>query len=81
MPFSHIKFGLFADAPDLLESMPFLGKLKKLCPDYLKNAEDAQKIARRFAKEDMLPKAIEIDKNAVKTHVILIGTCGKRQTI
>lgn len=63
---SEIKFGLFADAPDLVKSMPSLGKLKKSCPSYIKNAEDAQETARLFARNEMLPRVLEIDEKCNK---------------
>jgi len=61
-----IKFGLFADAPDLLKTLPALGKLNKHCPAYIKSAENAQVIARRFARNEMLPKVLEIDEKCSK---------------
>ncbi len=63
---SDIKFGLFADAPDLLSTLPALGKLNKHCPAYIKSAENAQVIARRFARNEMLPKVLEIDEKCTK---------------
>lgn len=61
-----LKYGLFADAPDLVDTIPALGKLKKACPAYIARAEDAQCIARKFAREEMLPKALEIDTRCSK---------------
>jgi len=57
-----IKFGLHADAPDLLDTLPGLGRLKKYCPAYIKTAEQAQVVSRRFAREEMLPAVLEIDR-------------------
>lgn len=57
-----IKFGLHADAPDLIDTLPGLGRLKKCCPAYIKTAEQAQVVARRFAREEMLPAALETDR-------------------
>lgn len=56
-----VKYGLFADAPDLLKSLPALEKLKKHCPPYIKQAESAQMISRRFARQEMLPRVLEAD--------------------
>ncbi|HMA86044.1 MAG TPA: acyl-CoA dehydrogenase family protein [Desulfosalsimonadaceae bacterium] len=57
-----VKYGLFAEAPDLLKSLPALEKLKKQCPAYIKQAESAQKICRRFARQEMLPRVLETDE-------------------
>jgi acyl-CoA dehydrogenase len=57
-----IKFGLHADAPDLIDTLPGLGRLKKACPAYIKTAEQAQVVARRFAREQMLPVVLETDR-------------------
>lgn len=62
MPPSDLKFGLFADAPDLLDSVPALTRLKACCPDYIRQAETAQAIARRFAREEMLPRVLDTDR-------------------
>jgi len=61
-----LKYGLFADAPDLVDSLPALGKLKKAYPKYIKRAEEAQFLARKFAREEMLPKVLEIDTKCSK---------------
>jgi len=63
---NDLKYGLFADAPDLVDTIPALGKLKKACPQYIAQAESAQCIARKFAREEMLPKIIEIDTRCSK---------------
>ena len=57
-----MKFGIHADAPDLLETLPGLGRLKKVCPAYIATAEQAQVVARRFAREDMLPNVRQTDQ-------------------
>jgi alkylation response protein AidB-like acyl-CoA dehydrogenase len=57
----NLKFGLSADAPDLVDTLPALGKLKKAYPRYIKRAEEAQCFARKFAREEILPKVLEID--------------------
>ncbi|MFP4226118.1 MAG: acyl-CoA dehydrogenase family protein [Desulfobacterales bacterium] len=57
-----VKYGLFAEAPDLLKSLPAFKKLKKQCPAYIKQAESAQKICRRFARQEMLPRVLETDE-------------------
>ena len=38
MDYCKLKYGLFADAPDLVETIPALGKLKKSCPKYVDKA-------------------------------------------
>jgi alkylation response protein AidB-like acyl-CoA dehydrogenase len=47
---------------DLLKSVPALGRLKKHCPAYIAGAEQAQAVARRFAREEMLPAVLETDR-------------------
>jgi len=59
---TFLKYGLHSDTPDLLESLPALGKLKKRNPSYIKRAEEAQKVARRFAGKEMLPRVLKTDK-------------------
>lgn len=66
MPHSPIKFGTFAEAPDLLQTIPALGKLKKNCPAYVETAETAQVVSRGFARDSMLPKVLEIDERCTK---------------
>ncbi|RJP78242.1 MAG: acyl-CoA dehydrogenase [Desulfobacteraceae bacterium] len=61
-----LKYGLFADAPDLVDTIPALGKLKKACPAYISRAEKAQCIARKFAREEMLPRVLAIDTRCSK---------------
>jgi acyl-CoA dehydrogenase len=61
-----LKYGLHGDMPDLLKSLPALGRLKKLKPSYIKRAEAAQKIARRFARDEMLPRVLETDKKCTE---------------
>ncbi|MFO8048638.1 MAG: acyl-CoA dehydrogenase family protein [Desulfosudaceae bacterium] len=58
---NHVPYGLFADAPDLLQSLPALEKLKKHCSAYIKQAESAQMISRRFARQEMLPRVLETE--------------------
>jgi hypothetical protein len=53
-----IQFGLQAKAPDLIENMPGLGKLKQTCPKYIKRAEQAQVIARKFASVELYPRVL-----------------------
>ena len=57
----YLKYGLYADAPDLVATIPALGKLKTACPKYIARAEAAQCTARKFAAEEMLPRVLEID--------------------
>lgn len=61
-----LKYGLHADAPDLIESIPALGKIKKHCPAYVKQAEKAQVMARRFARKEMLPRVLENDRKCTE---------------
>jgi acyl-CoA dehydrogenase len=46
---------------DLLQYAPVLGVLKKRFPSYIKSAEEAQRVSRRFAREVMAPLALEVD--------------------
>ena len=66
MDYFQLKYGLCAEAPDLIETVPALVKLKKCCPSYIQRAERAQKIGRRFARDVMLPKILEIDTKCSK---------------
>lgn len=66
MNFFQLKYGLNSPAPDLLEKLPALGKLKEKFPSYIKHAEKAQMLARSFAKNKILPRALEIDKKCGK---------------
>ncbi len=61
MDYFQLKYGLFADAPDLVETIPGLGKLKKHCPGYVEKAEELQKSGRKFAREEILPRMLDID--------------------
>ncbi len=62
----QLKYGLFADAPDLLDNLPALGKLKEKYPLYIQRAENAQKTARKFARNEIYPKVLEIDSRCGK---------------
>ena len=66
MDYFQLKYGLFADAPDLVETIPGLGKLQQSCPQYVANAEKIQKISRKFAREEILPRTLNIDKECDK---------------
>ena len=66
MDYFQLKYGLFADAPDLVETIPALGKLKRYCPKYVDKAEEIQKIARKFAREEILPRTLNIDAECSK---------------
>ena len=57
-----MKIGIQADAPDLLKTLPGLGRLKKVCPAYIETAEQAQVVARRFAREEMFPNVQQTDQ-------------------
>ena len=61
MDYFQLEYGLFAEAPDLIQNVPGLGKLKEKCPEYIKKAEGIQKLARRFAREEILPRSLDID--------------------
>jgi len=71
MDYFHLDYGLRAEAPDLVESVPALGKLKEACPAYIRKAEADQRQARRFAREEILPRFLAIDSACHKdpTHV------------
>jgi len=58
----YVSYGLQARSPDLLDTVPGLGKIKSSCPKYLKKAESAQKTARDFAKSEIAPRVLEIDQ-------------------
>ncbi len=66
MDYFQLEYGLFADAPDLVQNVPALGKLKEKCPEYIKRAEEIQKLARKFARDEILPKSLEIDLKCSK---------------
>lgn len=66
MDYFHLDYGVLADAPDLVEAVPALGKLKAHCPEYIKKAEEDQKLARRFAREEILPRFLDIDAKCSK---------------
>ena len=59
-------FGLHAKAPDLLETVPGLARLKTASPKYIAQAEAAQQIARTFARHEILPRVLDIDKACAK---------------
>lgn len=64
--YATLPYGLFAEGPDLLHHAPGLGKLEKLCPSYIAHAQEVQVFARRFARENILPKALVNDTEAKK---------------
>lgn len=66
MDYQKLKYGIFAEAPDLLETLPALGKLKEVCPSYIESAENAQKKGRWFAREIMLPRVLDTDTKCSK---------------
>ncbi|MCP4756354.1 MAG: acyl-CoA/acyl-ACP dehydrogenase [Proteobacteria bacterium] len=66
MDYFQLKYGLFADAPDLVDITPGLGKLKEFCPQYVAKAEEIQKTTRKFAKEEILPRMLKIDEECGK---------------
>jgi acyl-CoA dehydrogenase len=57
-----INFGLSVRSPDLLDTVPGLAKIKSSCPRYIEKAELAQKTARDFARNEILPKVLDIDQ-------------------
>ena len=61
MDYFHVPFGLSAPAPDLIETVPALGALKKATPSYIERAEAAQKTGRLFARDEILPRMLDID--------------------
>jgi hypothetical protein len=64
MDVDNLKYGLFADAPDLVDNLPALGKLKKAYPGYVKRAEEAQCLARKFAREEKVRPGRDVPKGA-----------------
>ncbi len=65
-PEALIPFGLQSKAPDLIDTLPGLGKLKTACPDYIKRAEQAQITARQFARDEIYPRVLDIDAKCAK---------------
>jgi hypothetical protein len=61
-----LAFGLHSKAPDLIENMPGLGKLKNACPKYIKRANQAQAMARQFARDEIYPRVLDIDAKCAK---------------
>ncbi len=57
-----LKFGLQAEAPDLVRTVPALARLKKIAPAYIEKAEQAQAVCRRFAREEIAPRVLETDQ-------------------
>jgi len=57
-----LRVGLYAPAPDLVDLLPGLGRLREADPAYVKRAEQAQAMARRFAREEILPRVQAIDE-------------------
>jgi len=66
MDYFHLDYGLLAEAPDLVKTVPALGKLKDTCPEYIHKAEADQQQARRFAREEILPRFLDIDSKCSK---------------
>jgi acyl-CoA dehydrogenase len=66
MDYFQLEYGIFAKAPDLVETIPALVKLKELCPKYIEKAEDFQILARKFARNEILPRFLEIDSKCSK---------------
>lgn len=67
MDFQKLKYGIFAEAPDILETVPGLGKLKKVCPAYIDGVEKCQEKGRWFAREIMLPRVLYTDKKCTES--------------
>lgn len=61
MKIPDVEFGVHARAPDLVETIPALARLKKICPAYITKAEQAQIVSRRFARDEMLPGILQTD--------------------
>jgi alkylation response protein AidB-like acyl-CoA dehydrogenase len=59
-----LAYGLMRDRPDVLEKIPALHFVKKYFPDYVKSVEESQLFARRFAREQILPRVLEVEKRA-----------------
>ncbi len=51
---------------ELLRYAPVLGVLKKKFPSYIKSAEEAQRLSRKFAREVMAPLALEVEARCVE---------------
>jgi len=66
METGFLPFGLHAAAPDLLANVPGLARLKTASPKYIAQAEAAQKLARTFARDEMLPRVLAIDAACAK---------------
>jgi len=66
MEYFHLDYGLLSEAPDLVKTVSALGKLKDTCPEYIQKAEANQRQARRFAREEILPRFLDIDSKCSK---------------
>ncbi len=61
-----LAYGLMKDEPDVLDTIPALHFVKHYFPEYVRSIEDSQLFARRFAREQILPRALEADKKAAE---------------
>jgi len=66
MDYFQLDYGLLAEAPDLVQTVPALGKLKESCPEYVKKAEEDQRLARNFARKEILPRFLDIETKCSK---------------
>ncbi len=66
MDYFELEYGLFAPAPDLLKTIPALGKLKEKFPEYVKKAGDDQILARKFARNEILPRFLDVESKCSK---------------
>ncbi len=57
-------YGLMSDSPDVLEKIPALHFVSRYFPDYVRSVEESQLFARKFAREHILPRSLDVDKKA-----------------
>lgn len=61
-----LSYGLMRDEPDVLERYPGLHFVRERFPDYVRSVAESQRFARRFAREQILPRALEADAAAAR---------------
>ncbi len=61
-----LAYGLTRDEADVLEKIPALHFVKRRFPGYVRSIEKSQLFARRFARDHILPRALEVEQQAAK---------------
>jgi alkylation response protein AidB-like acyl-CoA dehydrogenase len=59
-----LPYGLMRNEPDVRERFPALHLIGKYFPEYVSSAEASQLFARRFAREQILPRVLRAEKEA-----------------